>query len=64
MYTGIIITYYLITMGKVKGIRRAGDRRKSWLRNISERSISSIEQLFRLTRDREKYRKLKADRQY
>lgn len=54
----------LIMMGKVEGRRRAGRRRKSWLRNIREwTGINSVEQLFRLAHNRDEYRKLTADLQ-
>lgn len=54
----------LIMMGKVEGKRRAGRRKKSWLRNIREwTGIASVEQLFRLAVDRDEYRKLTANLQ-
>nr|ADF18552.1 endonuclease-reverse transcriptase [Bombyx mori] len=54
----------LIIMGKVDGKRRAGRRKKSWLRNIREwTGIASVEQLFRLAADKNEYRKLTANLQ-
>lgn len=54
----------LIMMGKIAGKRRAGRRKKSWLRNIREwTNIASVEQLFRLAQDREKFSELTANLQ-
>lgn len=54
----------LIMMGKVAGKRRVGRRKKSWLRNIREwTNISSVEQLFRLAQDRNKFAELTANLQ-
>lgn len=51
-------------MGKVKGRRRAGRRKKSWLRNIREWSgIAGMEELFRLAQDKFKFAKLTANLQ-
>lgn len=54
----------LIMMGKVAGKRRAGRRKKSWLHNIREwTNIASVEQLFRLAKDRIKFAELTANLQ-
>lgn len=54
----------LIMMGKVEGKRRAGRKRKSWLRNIREwTGITSVEKLFRLAVDKTEYKKLTANLQ-
>lgn len=54
----------LIMMGKIKGKRRVGRRKKSWLRNIREwTSIASVEDLFRLAQDRKKFAELTASLQ-
>ncbi|KPI93474.1 hypothetical protein RR46_10734 [Papilio xuthus] len=54
----------LIMMGKIEGKRRAGRRKKSWLRNIREwTGIRSAEELFPLALERTKYSKLAANLQ-
>ncbi|CAH2216206.1 jg23697, partial [Pararge aegeria aegeria] len=54
----------LIMMGKVEGKRRVGRRKKSWLRTIREwTNIVSVETLFRLVQDREKFAELTANLQ-
>ncbi|XP_039756529.1 uncharacterized protein LOC120631148 [Pararge aegeria] len=54
----------LIMMGKVEGKRRVGRRKKSWLRNIREwTNVVSVEALFRLAQDREKFAELTSNLQ-
>lgn len=54
----------VIMMGKVEGKRRAGRRRKSWLRNIREwTGVASVEQLMRLAKNKKKYDELTANLQ-
>ncbi|CAH2233447.1 uncharacterized protein LOC120627568 [Pararge aegeria] len=54
----------LIMMGKVEGKRRVGRRKKSWLRNIREwTNVESVEVLFRLAQDREKFAELTSNLQ-
>ncbi|CAH2232123.1 jg20798 [Pararge aegeria aegeria] len=61
----------LIMMGKVEGKRRVPTRRlrrfwrkKSWLRNIREwTNVESVEVLFRLAEDREKFAELTSNLQ-
>ncbi|KAI8422973.1 hypothetical protein MSG28_014063 [Choristoneura fumiferana] len=51
-----------IMMGKIEGKRRVGRRKKSWLRNIREwTGIASVEELFSLARDKERYAELTAN---
>ncbi|CAH2230641.1 jg4196 [Pararge aegeria aegeria] len=54
----------LIMMGKVEVNRRVGRRKMSWLRNIREwTNIVSVQTLFRLAQDREKFAELTANLQ-
>ncbi|CAH2240830.1 jg13459 [Pararge aegeria aegeria] len=54
----------LIMMGKLEVKRRVGRRKKSWLRSIREwTNIVSVETLFRLAQDREKFAELTANLQ-
>ncbi|CAH2236947.1 jg23395 [Pararge aegeria aegeria] len=54
----------LIMMGKVEGKRSDGRSKTSWLCNIREwNNIVSVETLFRLAQDREKFAELTANLQ-
>ncbi|CAH2096300.1 unnamed protein product [Euphydryas editha] len=54
----------IIMMGNVPGKRKPGRRKMSWLHNIREwTGIKTVEQLFRLALDKEKYKKLTANLQ-
>lgn len=54
----------LIMIGKVVPKRRVGRRKRSWLRNIREwTNIASVEDLFRLAQDRERFAELTANLQ-
>lgn len=49
-------------MDKIAGKRKEGDRKKSWLRNIRERTqIVSVEELLSRATDKEDYNKLIVD---
>lgn len=53
-----------ILMGKVPGRRRVGRPRKTWLSNIKEwTGVATVEQLFRLARDRVRCAELTANLQ-